>query len=61
MDTLLGIPLEGWKALSVWIFVLAVPWTYSLYFIHRVNRSGVARWGAKTPRHQAQSTSGDER
>ncbi len=61
MDTLLGIPLEGWKALSVWIIVLAVPWTYSLYFIHRVNQSGVARWGAKAPPRGEQSTDGDER
>jgi hypothetical protein len=46
METLLGIPLEGWKALSVWLLVLVVPWTYALYMLRRIDRSGVKRWGA---------------
>jgi len=46
METLLGIPLEGWKAISVWLLVLIVPWTYTLYFLRRIDRSGVKRWGA---------------
>ncbi|WP_154676012.1 hypothetical protein [Bacillus dakarensis] len=47
METLLGIPLIGWKAISIWLVVILVPWTYSLYFIWKINRSGVERWGAK--------------
>ena len=47
METLLGIPLMGWKALSIWLAVIIVPWTYSLYFIWKINKSGVERWGAK--------------
>lgn len=47
METLLGIPLIGWKAISIWLVVILVPWTYSLYFIWKINQSGVERWGAK--------------
>ncbi|MGE7918149.1 hypothetical protein ACQKM9_04255 [Viridibacillus sp. NPDC093762] len=45
--TILGIPANGWVALSIWIAVIVLPWTYSLYFIKRINDSGVERWGAK--------------
>lgn len=41
-----GIPGEGWIALSIWFSVMIIPWTYSLYFIHKINKSGVERWGA---------------
>ena len=47
METLLGIPLEGWKAISVWLLVMIVPWTYTLCFLWRIDRSGVDRWGAR--------------
>jgi hypothetical protein len=46
MQTLLGIPIEGWKAISVWLLVMITPWTYTLYFLRRIDRSGVKRWGA---------------
>ena len=47
METLLGIPARGWIALSIWILVLTVPWAYVLWFLRSIDRSGVARWGAK--------------
>lgn len=42
-----GIPGEGWIALCIWFSVIIIPWTYSLYFIYKINQSGVERWGAK--------------
>ncbi|MFC5588729.1 hypothetical protein ACFPRA_07515 [Sporosarcina soli] len=45
-----GIPGEGWIALSIWFGIIILPWTYSLYFIKRINDSGVERWGAKAKR-----------
>jgi hypothetical protein len=47
MEQLLGIPVEGWKALAVWFAVILLPWTYGLYFIRKIDRSGVERWGAR--------------
>ncbi|HZG72543.1 MAG TPA: hypothetical protein VEY51_13480 [Chondromyces sp.] len=49
MSTFLSIPVTGWIALSIWLIVLLIPWTYSLYFIKKINDSGVERWGAKKP------------
>ncbi|MGD8288192.1 MAG: hypothetical protein PVF90_04530 [Gemmatimonadota bacterium] len=48
METFLGIPARGWIALSIWVLVLTIPWAYVLWFLRRIDRSGVARWGAKT-------------
>lgn len=42
-----GIPAEGWIALGIWFSIIIIPWTYSLYFIWKINNSGVERWGAK--------------
>lgn len=42
-----GILKEGWIALGIWFTVILIPWTYSLYFIYKINKSGVERWGAK--------------
>ena len=41
-----GIPSDGWIALCIWLIVILIPWTYSLYFIKKINASGVERWGA---------------
>jgi hypothetical protein len=48
VDSFLGVPARGWIALSIWVLVLTVPWTYVLWFLKRIDRSGVARWGAKS-------------
>ncbi|MBF7083854.1 hypothetical protein IT084_12810 [Desulfallas sp. Bu1-1] len=48
METFLGIPLKGWPTIALWILVIIIPWTYSLYFFKQIDRSGVERWGAKT-------------
>jgi hypothetical protein len=48
-DNLLGIPSSGWIAISIWLVVIIVPWTYSLFFVRKINNSGVERWGAKKP------------
>jgi hypothetical protein len=50
VDTFLGIPARGWIALSIWFAVLMVPWAYVLWFLNRIDRSGVGRWGAKNPK-----------
>ena len=50
METFLGIPTRGWIALSMWGLVLTVPWIYVLAFLRRIERSGVARWGARAAR-----------
>jgi hypothetical protein len=47
LDTFLGVPARGWIALSIWVLVMTVPWAYVLWFLKRIDRSGVARWGAK--------------
>ena len=47
MESFLGIPARGWIAISIWILVLTVPWVYVLAFLRHIDRSGVARWGAK--------------
>lgn len=47
MDGLFGIPSIGWIAISIWLVVNLLPWTYSLYFIRKIDKSGVERWGAK--------------
>jgi len=47
VETFLGIPARGWIALSIWGLVLTVPWAYVLWFLRSIDRSGVARWGAK--------------
>jgi hypothetical protein len=46
-DSLLGIPSVGWIAIGIWLLVNILPWTYSLYFINQINKSGVERWGAE--------------
>jgi len=43
----IGIPSEGWIAILFWLVVNIIPWTYSLYFIRKIDKSGVIRWGAK--------------
>lgn len=52
MDSFLGIPTEGWKALSIWLAVIVFPWTYSLYMLRRIDKSGVARWGSRYPKYE---------
>lgn len=47
IHTVLGIPSVGWIALGIWFAVNIIPWTYSTFFIHKINKSGVERWGAK--------------
>jgi hypothetical protein len=49
-DNLLGIPSAGWIAISIWLAVNIAPWIYSLIFVHKINESGVERWGAKNPK-----------
>lgn len=61
MDTLLGVPIEGWTSIAIWLFVIAVPWTYGLYFLRRIDASGVERWGAKTGPHDAPPADGEGR
>lgn len=43
---MLGIPFEGWIAVFIWLVVNLVPWTYAMFFIKKINDSGVERWGA---------------
>jgi hypothetical protein len=50
LESFLGVPIEGWKALAIWGLVLVVPWTYGFYFLFKIDQSGVARWGAKNPK-----------
>ncbi|MRG87575.1 hypothetical protein [Salinibacillus xinjiangensis] len=51
LDNFLGIPSSGWIAIAIWLTVNVVPWIYSLFFVHKINQSGVERWGAKKPKN----------
>jgi hypothetical protein len=53
-NTFIGIPSLGWIAISIWLLVNIIPWTYSLYFVNKINKSGVERWGAKKPKTENQ-------
>ncbi len=55
METFLGIPFKGWPSIALWIAVIIIPWTYSLYFLKQIDRSGVERWGAKTAKKDQSS------
>lgn len=45
--SVLGIPPIGWIAITIWLVVNIIPWTYSMFFVKKINNSGVERWGAK--------------
>lgn len=46
METILGIPTKAWGPFVLWILVaiIQVPWI--LYCLVKIEKSGVARWGA---------------
>lgn len=56
-NAFLGIPSVGWIAITIWLAVNILPWTYSMYFVKKINDSGVERWGATRTKDKAKGES----